>query len=324
MEADVPGTSEDHLRRKAMSTSPTVMAANSMFAFENLQEPSPDASGAKRSHSTGGASAGPPSPRPRPDAAAASVWDIPPNDSSDALLDDEVRSEISPPQRDHSKRAPHPQVLVRTSPPRVVAAGLVRTRYASSLNLLRAPAAQDDDDMDLALCLSHTGFAVPNSGFASAYEDDNAAASGGGGLDFAPRAASVSPQTRTNADEDDLMEAALGGGVHISRPLSVSGEEGQSLEAALAIEREDSSAALAKLEQFIRRKSQEKISELTVPGHRRTESPEERKARIEADDWSLDFAIACADGELFPDPDAEDARIGLRPSLSEDDKQVKL
>ena len=66
------------------------------------------------------------------------------------------------------------------------------------------------------------------------------------------------------------------------------------------------------------------ISELTVPGHRRTESPEERKARIEADDWSLDFAIACADGELFPDPDAEDARIGLRPSLSEDDKQVKL
>lgn len=33
-------------------------------------------------------------------------------------------------------------------------------------------------------------------------------------------------------------------------------------------------------------------------------------------------AIACADGELFPDPDAEDARIGLRPSLTEDDKHL--
>ena len=56
---------------------------------------------------------------------------------------------------------------------------------------------QDDDDMDLALCLSHTGFAVPNSGFADAYDQDDSAADagfGGGALDFAARASSASPQ----------------------------------------------------------------------------------------------------------------------------------
>ena len=81
-----------------------------------------------------------------------------------------------------------------------------------------------------------------------------------------------------------------------------------------------------------------------MQSRRRSESMEERDARREADDWALDFAIACADGALFPDPDAEDRALpsalrlwnlhrrvcccgvlgarGLRPSNGEEDKKL--
>ena len=108
------------------------------------------------------------------------------------------------------------------------------------------------------------------------------------GLDsaFLSRPAAA-PQSLGNdaEDEDDMMEAALAGGVRMSRPVSlVATDPQQSLEMALAIERSDSSQALAKLEQ------QERTAQLAAKTrHRRSESVEERKARIEADDWSLDF-----------------------------------
>jgi hypothetical protein len=110
------------------------------------------------------------------------------------------------------------------------------------------------------------------------------------------RSASASPQTRGDEDEDDLMEAALAGGVRMSRPLSVAPTDPeQSLEIALAIERSDSSQALAKQEQQARGEELAKKSR-----HRRSESMEERKARIEADDWSLDFG---ARERFFPHPE---------------------
>jgi hypothetical protein len=47
-----------------------------------------------------------------------------------------------------------------------------------------------------------------------------------------------------------------------------------------------------------------------------------RAAAKAKEDWELDFAIACADGELFPDPDVEDVKIGLPPSLSMEDRKL--
>jgi hypothetical protein len=177
---------------------------------------------------------------------------------------------------------------------------------------------QEDDDMDLALCLSHTGFPVPGPSATAAYgqgvyarcchacapvycacllsrdasvscpDDELDTDILDLGLDSAflsrPAAPPQSPGHDAE-DEDDLMEAALAGGVRMSRPVSlVPTDPQQSLEMALAIERSDSSQAVAKLEQ------QERTAQLAAKTrHRRSESVEERKARIEADDWSLDF-----------------------------------
>lgn len=139
-------------------------------------------------------------------------------------------------------------------------------------------------------------------------------------------------------DEDDLMAHALGRGVRVARPLSVAPDPNVGIEMALAVETSDSSQSLAK-------EAEERAQEIEeVQSRRRSESMEERDARREADDWALDFAIACADGALFPDPDAEDRALpsalllwnlhrrgcccgvpgarGLRPSNGEEDKKL--
>ena len=111
-------------------------------------------------------------------------------------------------------------------------------------------------------------------------------------------------------DEDDLMAHALGRGVRVARPLSVAPDPNVGIEMALAVETSDSSQSLAK-------EAEERAQEIEeVQSRRRSESMEERDARREADDWALDFAIACADGALFPDPDAEDRALPSAPLRS--------
>ena len=126
------------------------------------------------------------------------------------------------------------------------------------------------------------------------------------------RGAEPNPEESIDSQLQNI-EMALGNGLRVPRPLSLDySDPDADLKFALALER-SSSVDMRGLSGH--------SSAAARPTHRRALSMEEKKAQKEVDDWALDFAIACSDGD-FPDPDSIDIQEGRRSNSSVEDKKL--